>query len=426
MTIGSDHPRIATANTGSRLVPFSSLAAHPVTIFVGIWTAVFLLYSLELSGQLIYRASDFTYLYVSIVGAFLAGYWYIGRLLTLMGQRRLLRPAVLPGSLDARGATLIWRRLMGLMKIWGVITAVEIVVSGGLPIVWLVTGSDKTYRDFGIPSLHGFLISMLLACAMASFLLFLETKRRRYLALPLFALAWFIISVTRAYFIALLFQMLFLHLTKTRLTAGRIARIVVGLLLIVVIFGYLGDIRSGGSDLIRAVGKPSDRFPDWLPTGFLWVYIYLATPLNNLFNTILLNPAVDTFTLAATTFQLFPTFVRALIFPPSLVTQGDLVDSSLNISTSFAAPYTDMGLLGIVLFSGFFGCAASFFWFFRRNRAGQASYAFVAQSLALSVFFSFLLALPFLFQIVWFRYLLAPTTPPLRATGATAPATAPG
>src|SRR5579864_9613792 len=131
----------------------SSIASHPICIFVGTWAFVFLLYSLSLSGQLIYRASDFSYLFVCIAGPFLVGYWYVNRLLTLAsraGPSSPPRSAPPAGALELDSRRLIWRRTVGMLKIWSAITLVEIVWSGGLPIIWLFTGSSKTYQDFGI------------------------------------------------------------------------------------------------------------------------------------------------------------------------------------------------------------------------------------------------------------------------------------
>lgn len=391
----------------------SSLTAHPICVFVGTWTLVFVLYGLGLSGQLIFNVEDFLYLYALIIGAFLFAYLCTHQLLVLASRNGSSPPprrqasAVLDPS-DAWTHGVMLQRSRGLLELWAILTVVEVIVSGGLPIIWLFTGNSKTYQDFGIPSVHGLLISMLLACAMLSFYLYLDTGRRRYLAPPVFALLWFVVSVTRAFFIGLLLQMLFLYLVKRRLIASQIIKIAIGFLVVVIAFGVIGDFRTGGADLIRSLAKPTSRYPDWLPTGFLWAYIYLATPLNNLFNTIQLNPTIDGISLAATTSQLFPSFIRHAIFPATLSPEGNLVDASLNVSTSFSPPYLDMGLLGIALYAVLFGVAGSLFWFFRRDRYFALGYSFIAQALALSVFFSFLLNLPFLFQLVWFWYLLRP------------------
>jgi hypothetical protein len=65
-----------------------------------------------------------------------------------------------------------------------------------------------------------------------------------------------------------------------------------------------------------------------------------------------------------------------------------------------------MGILGVTIFSFFIGAVAGLFWNLRRKRFFLLGYAFVAHSMALSVFYDEILFLPFLFQLVWFWYVL--------------------
>lgn len=393
-------------------MPRGSRLAHPVIVFGAVWTTTFALYGLHLSYQLIYGAGQFLYVYCEIIGSFLAGYLYITAL--LFGLARGDRPASGTSSfelhtLTPQAADLVWRRTKMLLAVWALMTCVEVAVSGGLPIVWLLTGNTKTYQDFGIKSVHGFLLSMLLACAMVSFYLYLETQKKRYLNVPLLSLLWFIISITRGFFVALVLQMIFLYLCVHRLRAKQIVKLTAAIVALVILFGLVGDVRSGGDALIRAVAEPTQRFPTWLPSGFLWVYIYVATPLNNLFNTIQMSPSVSGFSIAATTSHLFPSFIRKVFFSATTLSNGDLVNSSLNVSTGFVSPYLDMGLIGVGLFGVIFGSFAGLFWTRRRYRYYLLGYAFLAQTLVLSIFYDFFLDLAFLFQLFWFSYLLRST-----------------
>jgi oligosaccharide repeat unit polymerase len=395
-----------TRTTGSRL-------AHPLLIYGGTWTIVFFLYSLGLSGQLIYEADEFYYLYFCILGAFLAGFCYMGAVIAAVkGYRpqKETRASFQPNQLSMIEESVFWRRTATLLKVWAALTLIEIVVSGGIPIIWLFTGNGKTYADFGIHSFHGLLMSLLMACSIISSYLFLETKKRKFIVVPLCAIAWFVVSITRAYIVGIIFQTLFLFLTVRRAKVSQISKIALGMLFLILAFGFIGDLRSGGDELIRALGRPTERYPDWLPTGFLWVYVYLATPLNNLFNEISLNPSIDGFSIAVTTSQLFPTLLRDIIFPANSLQQSALVDSSLNISTGLIGPYVDMGLAGIILFTCFLGAVANLFWSLRRERFFCVGYSFVAQALFISIFYESLLYLPNLFQLVWFWYILRPVS----------------
>jgi hypothetical protein len=55
----------------------SSVLAHPVAIFCGIWTIVFLLYSAGWSGQLVFDIQEFLFVFVVILAFFLFGYGII-------------------------------------------------------------------------------------------------------------------------------------------------------------------------------------------------------------------------------------------------------------------------------------------------------------------------------------------------------------
>lgn len=407
-------------NASGDLRAWSSIVAHPLVVFTSVWTLAFGLYGLHLSELLIFDASHFVYLYVAILAPFLIGYAYVGMILFGTSRGASMRAGITEfetAGLMEGESEVIWRRAKSLFWIWAALTVVEVVVSRGVPLIWLIEGSAKGYRDFGIPSVHGILLSMILACSMVSYYLYLETKDRRYRTIPIFSVVWFLICITRGFFVGILLQFLFLFLSVNRLKFGRTFKITVGILCVIVFFGIVGTLRSGSADLIRAVGQPTERFPTWLPTGFLWVYIYVATPLNNLFNTIQLHPAVDSYTLSTTTAQLFPSFIRGLFFAKSSLREANLVSEHLNVSTDFIGPYLDMGVLGVVVFSVLFGAVAKAFWSHRNSRVWLLGYAFIAQAMALSVFYDILLDLPFLFQLAWFWYLLRPVSGTVTASG---------
>jgi len=209
--------------------------------------------------------------------------------------------------------------------------------------------------------------------------------------------------------------MLFLDLALRRPSKRQIGTIFVISLTLIIFFGVLGDFRTGSTDLILALGQPTESFPEWLPTGFLWVYLYVTTPLNNLLNTIDILKQPDTISILATTAQLLPTFIRTAVYPASFLVQDVfLVDESLNVSTAFIDPFRDMGMAGVAIYSVFAGALGGLFWARRHRTYFLLGYAFIAQALCLSVFYNHLLYLPYLFQLFWFLVLLRGTHGPLR------------
>ena len=272
-------------------------------------------------------------------------------------------------------------------------------------MLWTYQQIDKAPADFGVPSIHGLLMSILLSCATFSFYLFKVTRQGKYLGVPVFAALWSIVIISRDYLLGTLLQILFLQLSLIKPTKRQITLMLAGSVIVTVLFGEIGNFRSGGADLIVALGRPTDVFPRWLPASFLWAYLYLTTPLNNLFNTIDVRGQPETISILATTAQLFPTVVRRLIFPASFL-EGELVDSNFTVSTAFVDPFKDMGMAGIALFSAFAGAVAAVFWLRRSRPFFLLGYAFVALTLFFSVFYNHLLYLPYLVQLVWFYVLL--------------------
>jgi oligosaccharide repeat unit polymerase len=393
------------------------MIAHPLFVFTGTWSLVFLLYGALLSGQLIYDASEFLYVYWLIILGFLSGYFLIslalisiapnGRVCDIFKNEELFQEWF---TLVGEHSQEIWRRVVKISTLWLLITIFEIFASGGLPILWLITGSDKTYMDFGISSVHGLTISMLLSSAIMSFFLYFATNKRRYLFLPVFALTWFIVAVTRAYIIGLVLEMFFLYILLNRITLRLTLRFAIGFCSIVLLFGIMGDFRSGsGTDsLIISLGRPTEHYPEWLPSGFLWAYLYITTPLNNLLNTISQSPFSDSYSIASTFSGMFPSVIRNIIFSGESLSQGDLVDESLNISGAFLGPYLDFGLIGITAYSAIIGIISALFWLNRYKPFYTLGYAFVATTLFLTLFYNAILALPYLIQLIWFWWFLRP------------------
>ena len=66
-------------------------------------------------------------------------------------------------------------------------------------------------------------------------------------------------------------------------------------------------MRSNRNAFI-SLAQPKFTYPDYLPSGFLWVYIYLVSPLNNVINNLDYSP---TYLPVNTVLPLFPSFIRS-------------------------------------------------------------------------------------------------------------------
>jgi hypothetical protein len=297
------------------------------------------------------------------------------------------------------------RRLTVWFRVWIVISIIEIIVSRGIPLLWLIQHSDKTYMDFGISSVHGLVNSLLLSIGLCRFALFLLTGKRRHLIVPLFILVWSIAVVTRNMLLVSLIEFGILFFRLKPIQPKTILKLAVGVVCLILAFGAIGDYRTGSSDLIRLWAQPTEEYPEWLPSGVLWAYIYIATPINNLVYTSDVVQPINRLTFPNTSATLFPSIIRKIIYGSQLdsAESGELVASTFNVSTAYIGPFQDYGFLGIVLFSMIIALACLIFWF-RRSVGDILIFSVLTQCLVLSLFFNHFFYLPIIAQVAWIPF----------------------
>jgi oligosaccharide repeat unit polymerase len=381
-----------------------ALFLHPALVFSIVWLGVSLLYSLHLSAILQYSATEaFTvaahlWLPFAIVAL---GYSFMHHLveLTHPARKRDRDPDL----------ALLERRLKIWFRVWIAISLMEIAVSGGLPLIWLITRSSKTYMDFGITSVHGLVNSLLISIALCRLALFLITGRRRHLLIPAFALVWSVLAVTRNLMIVSLLEFAVLFLQMRPIKAATAIKFIAVLLCLILVFGIVGDFRQGSSDAILLLAQPTDNYPEWLPSGVLWAYIYITTPINNLIYNMHVTHPVDSIAFPNTVATLFPTVLRIAVYGSHLsdTESGQLVDSAFNVSTAYIGPYEDYGIAGMALFSMFIAFLSQLFWY-RRSLQSVLMFAVVMQCLVLTLFFNHFFALPIISQLAWLAYFFVP------------------
>ena len=385
-------------NPETVLRPSKPLLLHPLALFTAVWGSIVFLYSLHLSRLLIFSNTQVLH----------AVFWlYIPFFLTisLLGTLRTLAPRKprLSSHTPSIPVDRVHRQLIRWFIFWVVATILEVIVSGGLPILWLIEGSSKTYFDFGIPSIHGLLNSLILTLGLAEFALFVISGAKRHLWIPAWLLVWPVIVVTRNMMIVFLIEAAVLWIYIKGMRWQTFLKLTIFTVLVILIFGYIGDFRSGASTF-RKLALPTKSYPSWLPSGVLWVYIYMTTPLGNLINTARLSTPLHNFLLPNTTSLLFPSILRNIIYgsaaQASQAFSGTLISQAFNVSTAFIGPFQDFGWPGVAGLSIFLGFISEFCWH-RRGIRGALVYAVIAQCVILTLFFNHLFYLPVITQVVW-------------------------
>ncbi|MBE5202630.1 MULTISPECIES: O-antigen polymerase [Pectobacterium] len=368
-----------------------SIIIKPALIFSLTWLLTAALYSFKFSELLIYPSYK-----AFNIAFFISGSFWFGCLLSNVIFLNLKGGRV--HFLTEERVFRIDKKIRILFKIWIVITVVEVIYSEGVPIIWLFIGSSKTYADFGIPTLHGFINSLLLSISLISFYLYQFTKDKKYLFLPFFVCTWSVVAVTRNMLIVNVFQMLVLFIFYNKIAVKRVIKIASLFIVLILLFGIVGDFRTGKSTFFE-LAAVSSNYPLWLPSGFLWVYMYLATPINNLLNAINYENPIWSIGFENSTTMLIPSVLREVIYSNSQYTYfSNLITQAFNVSTAFLDPYRDMGYYGVFFISfmaGFLTKLSSK----GKGIVSVLSFAVLTQCNILSVFFNHYMYLPIIFQI---------------------------
>ena len=237
------------------------------------------------------------------------------------------------------------------LKIWFFIFVVEIVSSGGAPIIW---GTEKNYGDFGIPVIHGF-SNMLRAMIFSHLILFscLNFKLSKQLIifslLPL--ISSLVIEQSRGAFVMTICFALGPMLIFSKFSLKKIFKFLIVLPLIVIVLSVYQFLRHAESSInelfiiLEFVVDSGTAYEKLL----LPVANYIATPALNAGLTIDTMPLIN-FELNQSIKGLIPSPIRALISDSEQEDYGILVSEAFNTST-FITPFVkDFGIFGSVIF----------------------------------------------------------------------------
>lgn len=374
---------------------------HPFLVFCAVWGFVLFLYGLKWSDlQDIELSRGMAFFFTTFAVFLYVGVWfYVNPVRLYVSHGNDSYPA------DFSDDETPYRRWFFT---WIFLSILEIAYSGGVPIYWTISGSAKTYFDFGIPTLHGFLNGLISSLSLIWFSFYQVTKKRKYLYFSLFVVVWGAIAVTRQLIIVNLFQFLVLWLATNKVKFLSVLKLLLAVMLVGLSFGWLGDARTGADKFI-GLAMPSDSYPEYLPSGALWVYMYAVTPLMNLLNTINTSCGCESWFFGNTLAPLLPSFLRVALLPVDKIEKGNVVSEAFNVSTAFVDPYTDSGYVGIAIFTLVISVSTIYFWYGKTTR-DLLIFSVLLQALILTIFYNHFFSLPVISQVLWI-YLLVRKKP---------------
>jgi oligosaccharide repeat unit polymerase len=380
---------------------------NPAFMYAVTWTFVLLIYSLRLSYLLDPLRPSTVVLVVGTSLSFILG-WLLE---SLPNYGRLATAKI---NLDALGEIInsarVAKRLRAIWILFALGISFEIVYFGGLPFLGLIgIGPQISYADFGIPGFHGLLNALFYTRCAVTFTRTLLGSSKRLLPLIIVSIGYPVLVMSRQVLISLIVQYVLIYFSIRRpsprifISAGAV------LMAVLLIFGYWGDARSG-RDSIIALAAPTFEYPDWLPSAFIWVYIYFSTPLNNVNYNIDISP---NYLPLETAGSFIPSFAREdFLIALGGTKQWDLVSETFNVGSLLQSLLTDFGVGGAIVFT--LTCGVVFSWL--RRRAATSPSAFFAvivllHGIALSFFANLLLHLVFVFEIIATTWVLRRSSP---------------
>lgn len=254
-----------------------------------------------------------------------------------------------------------------LVVIWYFLFFLEILYSGGLPIMW---SGGKSYYDFGIPTIHGFsnmLRGLIFSNIVLLHLIGIRVPRLITLMSVLTVISALVLEQSRGAFVMLLLFGLGPMIIFMKISFFRIIKYSSLLVMIAVTFSTFQFLRYADSPIEEMLLI----FSMVIDGDF---YKYLIEPIANYIATPIFNAGLNIDVAAnfgmipnATTSSLIPSFIYDLLFPVSETDYGVLINEAFN-TTTFITPFVmDFGLIGAYLVIGTFFFYCTYVFFMARN-----------------------------------------------------------
>lgn len=218
---------------------------------------------------------------------------------------------------------------------------VEVIYNKGFPLIWKLTGSQKTYFDFKMPIVHSFFVPFLIL--VGSYSLFKKKCYYKwvYLLIP-------ILIISRGFLLSIIVEGCIFYLVRLQKKPKYLwLYSIIGVLVAVIAFGLFGNFRTGENEFLAVAQFKPDV--NWIPTSFKWVYSYLCFSVSNLNNLISMTPGFVNY--GASSWN--------MIFSPLVIQENEtfnfLVSPNFTVSTFMPSLYLDFGFFGPTIFCAVVG-----------------------------------------------------------------------
>ena len=224
-----------------------------------------------------------------------------------------------------------------------IIFIIETVYSKGTPLIWKIFYINKTYFDFGIPSLNGFLYCLLMV--LGAYAIFKKSKT----AIIYFLLG--LLALSRQVILSMIIEA-FICFWLTRPKKVNYFKVAIAILGLIVGFSVIGNFRSG-SNTMNYVFKAKKKY-EKMPTIIKWTYSYMTFSLSNFNNLVSKTDGFENYGVSSIK-EFMPTVILNKFKIKENVYYDYLISPNYTVSTYLPSVYLDFGMLGVAIFNIFLG-----------------------------------------------------------------------
>jgi hypothetical protein len=262
------------------------------------------------------------------------------------------------------------------------------------------------YDEFGIPLLHGILISLNSFMIAHSFAVYMSIKKRKafiyYLLLYLPAL----LILNRSIIVFGLMASLFIYIHFLgKVNLGNQIKLGVLALICLYFFGVVGNFRSGGEYIYTQSEATEEFMESNIPKEYYWSYLYIASPLANFQNTVDKEIVTNYDFTGFIFYETFPKIISKNLGESFGVEKRDLVRIVpwLTVGTTYAKSYAYIGWLGPYLLFVFNLMAYMLVLFLvpKRSSYHVTTIAILSVIVLLNIFTNMLIVTGISFQLVY-------------------------
>ena len=370
-------------------------------IYITVWLVTIFLYSLHIVGyygRFRWGGKLSIFIFASLFAMFLSG-------LNVNRSGYSSRRVDFNALFNDYTIVFITKKVNYLFWFWVCGNIITVIIQGGFPMLWLALGIPKTYVDYGLPTFNGFLNSMFYLCGLTYFAVLLKKRSQRVIIRFLVLAIFPILTINRALFLILVLQCMGFFLLTNKIKVKTLIRIVILMLILIIGFGMIGDMRLGeNSHIIRdLVSDEYSGIREKMPSGFIWTYLYATGTIDNLNYNI---GNIDVVGYPYYTIQpLIPSVLRPIIFGVTEYENSYSLKMSNEMFNTFswlANFLRDFGTTITVVVVFLYGLL------FRRvqnkARKGNIKYIFLYPIMfmvvVISVFWDYMISLPTIFEII--------------------------